>query len=223
MRKKKNLAERLEAVKDYLFISVSEDRNFKTAINDKDYIDFNDWFGSDKPLCLEVGCGKGRFSCEYAAAHPEINLIAVEKEANVIVSACEMAQKMKLKNVRFIKCPAEYLERHIKPQAIEQIFLNFSCPFPKKAYAAHRLTHKNFLEIYKRIMKSDAEIHQKTDNMHFFEFSIEQLSSNGFALKNVTLDLHNSDFEGNIMTEYEQRFVNLGQPIYRLEAIQSDK
>lgn len=218
MRKKKNLGERLDAVKDYLFTSVSKDRNFKTAINDKDYIDFDAWFKKSQPLYLEVGCGKGRFACEYAAAHPEINLIAVEKEANVIVSACEMAQKMRLQNVRFIKCPAEYLERHIKPQTIERLFLNFSCPFPKKAYASHRLTHKNFLEIYKRILKNDAEIHQKTDNMHFFEFSLEQLSSNGFALKNVTLDLHNSGFEGNIMTEYEERFVNLGQPIYRLEA-----
>ncbi|MBQ8740987.1 MAG: tRNA (guanosine(46)-N7)-methyltransferase TrmB [Clostridia bacterium] len=218
MRKKKNLKERLDAVKDYLYISESEDRNFKTAINDKDYIDFDNWFAASKPLYLEVGCGKGRFACEYAAAHPEINLIAVEKEGNVIVSACELAQKMNLKNVRFIKCSAEYLERHIKPQSIERIFLNFSCPFPKKKYASHRLTHSNFLEIYKRIIKPDAEIHQKTDNMKLFEFSIGELSQNGFALKNVTLDLHNSNFEGNIMTEYEEKFVSQGLPIYRLEA-----
>lgn len=218
MRKKKNLTERLDAVKDYLYVSESEDRNFKTAINDKDYIDFDGWFGASQSLYLEVGCGKGRFACEYAAAHPEINLIAVEKEANVVVSACELAQQMELKNVRFIKCSAEYLERHIKQQSIERIFLNFSCPFPKKAYASHRLTHSNFLEIYKRIMKSGAEIHQKTDNMHFFEFSLEQFSNCGFAFKNVSLDLHNSDFEGNIMTEYEQKFVEQGLPIYRLEA-----
>ena len=218
MRKKKNLKERLSAVKDFLYISESEDRNFKTAINDKDYIDFDSWFGVAQPLYLEVGCGKGRFACEYAASHPQINLIAVEREANVIVSACELAQKMNLKNVRFIKCTAEYLERHIKPQTVEQIFLNFSCPFPKNKYACHRLTHHGFLEIYKRIMKPTAEIHQKTDNMKLFEFSIQELSQNGFALKNVTLDLHNSNFEGNIMTEYEQKFVSQGLPIYRLEA-----
>ncbi|MEE1053318.1 MAG: tRNA (guanosine(46)-N7)-methyltransferase TrmB [Acutalibacteraceae bacterium] len=218
MRKKKNLTERLDAVKDYIYISESEDRNFKTAVNNKDYIDFNAWFGKDAPLFLEVGCGKGRFACEYAAAHPEINLIAVEKEANVIVAACELAKNMGLNNVKFIKCSAEYLERHIKPNSIERIFLNFSCPFPKNTYASHRLTHKNFLEIYKRIIKSGAEIHQKTDNMHFFEFSIEQFTNNGFALKNVSLDLHNSNFEGNIMTEYEQKFVTQGLPIYRLEA-----
>ena len=165
-----------------------------------------------------MGCGKGRFACEFAALHPEYNVIAVEREANVIVSACELAQKMGLKNVRFIKCTAEYLERHIKPQSIEQIFLNFSCPFPKKKYACHRLTHHGFLEIYKRIMKPTAEIHQKTDNKKLFEFSLEELSQNGFALKNVSLDLHNSNFEGNIMTEYEQKFVEQGLPIYRLEA-----
>ena len=218
MRKKKNLKERLEAVKDYLYISESEDRNFKTAVNNKDYIDFEKWFNSTSPLFLEVGCGKGRFACEYAAAHPDINLIAVEKEANVIVAACELAKNMGLKNVRFIKCSAEYLERHIKSDSIERIFLNFSCPFPKNKYASHRLTHKNFLEIYTRIMKRGAEIHQKTDNMHFFEFSLEQFSNNGFAFKNISLDLHNSEFEGNIMTEYEQKFVSQGLPIYRLEA-----
>lgn len=218
MKKKKYLKERLEAVSEYLYTSFSEDKNFKTAINDKDYIDFDSWFGVSQPLYLEVGCGKGKFACEYAAAHPEINLIAVEREANVIVSACESAKKMNLKNVRFIKCTAEYLERHIKPESIEQIFLNFSCPFPKNKYACHRLTHHGFLEIYKHIMKPTAEIHQKTDNMKLFEFSIEQFSNNGFALKNVSLDLHNSNFEGNIMTEYEQKFVEQGLPIYRLEA-----
>ena len=218
MKKKKYLNERLEAVSEYFYSSLSEDRNFKTAINDKDYIDFDAWFGKSQPLYLEVGCGKGRFACEFAAAHPELNIIAVEREANVIVSACELAKKMNLTNVRFLKCTAEYLERHIKPQSIEQIFLNFSCPFPKKKYACHRLTHHGFLEIYKRIMKPTAEIHQKTDNMKLFEFSLEEFSQNGFALKNVSLDLHNSKFEGNIMTEYEEKFVSQGLPIYRLEA-----
>jgi len=224
MRKKKNLAERLQAVCDYLFISEIDytERNFTTAAEEKEYIDFNSWFKEEKPLFLEIGCGKGKFSCEYAKVHPEINLIAVEKSANVIVAACEMAREMELDNLKFIKCSAEYIEKYIKPQSIERLFLNFSCPFPKKAYALHRLTHRNFLSIYKRILKKGAEIHQKTDNMHFFEFSLEQFATSGFALKNVSLDLHNSDFEGNIETEYEHRFVSLGQPIYRLEAYLND-
>ena len=221
MRKKKHLEDRLLGVKDYLTISRSEDRNFNTAVNDKDYIDFKEWFGEDRPLYLEIGCGKGKFAVAYAKTHPDINLLAVEKDSNVIVSACEAAKRENVKNVRFLNISAEYIERHIKPKSINGIFLNFSCPFPKSRYASHRLTSENFLNIYKRILKDGAEIHQKTDNMKLFEFSIEQFSACGFALKNVSLDVHNTDFENsdeNIITEYESRFMALGQPIYRLEA-----
>ena len=218
MRKKKNLEQRLEAVSDYLYISDIENRNFSTAKNEKEYIDFGAWFKRSAPLYLEVGCGKGKFACEFAKNNPDINLIAVEKSANVIAMACEKAKEAGISNLKFIKCSAEYLEKYIKDKSIERIFLNFSCPFPKAAYAAHRLTHKNFLKIYKNIMTDFAEIHQKTDNMHFFEFSIEQLTASGFALKNISLDLHNSGFEDNIETEYEHKFASLGMPIYRLEA-----
>ncbi len=222
MRKKKHLEERLQAVSDILFVSDIEDRNFNTAIKEKEYIDLVDWFKREAPLYLEIGCGKGKFACEYAKSHPEINLIAVEKSGNVLVEACETAKKEGIDNLRFIKCGAEYLPKYLKDSSVERIFLNFSCPFPKAAYASHRLTHEKFLKIYKRIMKKGAEIHQKTDNMHFFEFSLEHLSKSGFALKNVSLDLHNSDFPENIETEYEHRFSSLGQPIYRLEAYCND-
>ena len=218
MRKKKYLDERLEAVSDILFISNLEDRNFNTAAQKKEFIDFDNWFHLSSPYMLEIGCGKGGFALEFARRNPNINLIAVEKDANVIVSACEKVKESGIKNVRFIKCSAEYLPKYIKPHSINRIFLNFSCPFPKSKYAAHRLTHPRFLEIYKELMSKGAEIHQKTDNMGLFEFSIESLSGSGFALKNVSLDLHNSSFEGNIETEYEHKFASLGLPIYRLEA-----
>ena len=218
MRKKKYLDERLEAVSDILFISNLEDRNFNTAAQKKEFIDFDNWFHLSSPYMLEIGCGKGGFALEFARRNPHINLIAVEKDANVIVSACEKVKESGIKNVRFIKCSAEYLPKYIKPHSINRIFLNFSCPFPKSKYAAHRLTHPRFLEIYKELMSNGAEIHQKTDNMGLFEFSIESLSGSGFALKNVSLDLHNSSFEGNIETEYEHKFASLGLPIYRLEA-----
>lgn len=218
MRKKKHLDERLQAVSDYLYISDSEDRNFNTSILQKQYINFAEWFGNDNPIYLEIGCGKGKFAVTYALQNPNINLIAVEKNSNVIVEACESAKNAGVKNLMFIKCGAEYLERHFVPGSIERIFLNFSCPFPKNSYKTHRLTHRNFLEIYKRLMTPQAGIHQKTDNMHFFEFSLEEFSFSGFCLKNVSLDLHNSDFEGNIETEYEHKFASLGSPIYRLEA-----
>lgn len=223
MRKKKHLDERLDAVKDILFVCKSEDKNFNSSTENAEYIDIADWFKREAPLYLEIGCGKGRFAVEYAKRHPEINLLAMEKDSNVIVAACEAAIAEGVENLRFIHGSAEYLERYLKKGSVERLFLNFSCPYPKNTYASHRLTHTVFLERYKRLLKPCAEIHQKTDNMHFFEFSIEQLSQNGFAIKNLTFDLHNSNFEGNIVTEYEQKFLDLGQPIYRLEAYISKK
>ena len=223
MRKKKNLEARLQSVSDILFISDIEDRNFNTAKNEKEYIDFDAWFGVTRPIFLEIGCGKGKFALEFAKQNPHINLVAVEKSGNVIVEACEKAKEAGLQNVKFIKCSAEYLEKYFCEKSVDRIFLNFSCPFPKNAYASHRLTHKRFLNIYKNILKDGAEIHQKTDNIHFFEFSLESFSNNGFAFKNISLDLHKSDFEGNIETEYEQKFSSLGFPIYRLEAFEVKK
>lgn len=217
MRKKKNLESRL-AECDNLIIIDKEDRNFNTAKTVKDYLDFNKLFGNNNPVQLEIGCGKGQFAAEIAKRNPEINFLAVEKMANVIVSACENAKQQNIENLVFLKCGAEYLPSYIKPKSIERIYLNFSCPFPKKKYANHRLTAKPFLQIYSEILKEGAEIHMKTDNKGLFEFSIEQLSSFGFKLKNISLDLHNSDFEGNIITEYESKFVAEGLPIFRLEA-----
>ena len=138
MRKKKYLEERLAAVSDFLFISDIEDRNFNTAILEKEYLDLEEGFGNSNPLYLEVGCGKGRFACDFAEQNPNINLIAVEKSGNVITAACEEAKKRGLKNLKFIKCGAEYLEKYLKENSVERIFLNFSSPFPKSGYATHR-------------------------------------------------------------------------------------
>lgn len=217
MRKKKYLDERL-AECDNIIKLFSDDRNFLTAIEKKEYIDTQALFGNGNPVVLEVGCGKGKFACELAKQNPDINILAMEKVANVIVAASENAKREGLTNVVFLHGGAEYLEKFIRPESIERIYLNFSCPYPKKSYANHRLTNVRFLKSYEVILKKGAEIHQKTDNMHFFEYSIEQFTGYGFSLKNVSLDLHNSGFEGNIETEYEHRFASQGMPIYRLEA-----
>lgn len=217
MRKKKHLEERLAKCNNVIKL-VSDDCNFVTAIEKKEYIDTQALFGNDNPVVLEIGCGKGKFACELAKREPDINVLALEKCSNVLVIACEAAMKENLTNLKFLHCGAEYLEKYIKPMSIERIYLNFSCPYPKNRYANHRLTNTRFLKSYDVILKKGAEIHQKTDNMHFFEYSIEQFSGYGFSLKNISLDLHNSDFEGNIETEYENRFTSLGMPIYRLEA-----
>lgn len=215
MRKKKNLENKLLACSN-LLIKICDDRDYRHATDNPEYINLKELFGNDNPVHLEIGCGKGQFIYEIANRNPNINYLAVEKSSNVIVTACQKCTQ--LTNVKFLKIGAEYLPKYIEPHSIERIYLNFSCPFPKKAYISHRLTASNFLSVYERIMSNNAEIHQKTDNKGFFEFSIESLSDYGFTIKNVSLDLHNSDFEGNIITEYEARFSSLGFPIYRLEA-----
>ena len=218
MRRKKNLDERLEKCRGSMLYMQCQNEHANDPLSEEFFADSRKTFGNDNPLYLEIGCGKGGFAIEFARQNPGINLISVEKTPNVLITGMEAQEKLKLPNLKFCMGQAEYLCHLFHENTIDRIFLNFSCPFPKNHYAAHRLTHERFLEIYRAIMKPKAEIHQKTDNMHFFEFSIEQLSQNGFGLKNVSLDLHNSGFEGNIMTEYEKRFADLGQPIYRLEA-----
>lgn len=218
MKRLKHLEDRKTACGGMLISAMSDDLNFATAGDTKDYIDLAEWFGKERPLWLEIGCGKGQFACELAKLHPEVNIVAVEKNSNVIVQACEKAIELGIQNVRFLKCGAEYITKYIKSGTVERIFLNFSCPFPKKSHSSHRLTSPTFLKLYRELLAPGAEIHQKTDNRQLFEFSLEQLSDNGFTLKNISLDLHNSSFEGNIVTEYEQRFVSMGLPIYRLEA-----
>lgn len=218
MRRKKNLDERLENCREVMLYMQCQNEHASDPLSEEFFADSQKIFKNDNPLYLEIGCGKGGFAIEFAKQNPEINLIAVEKTPNVLITGMEEQMKLMLPNLKFCMGQAEYLDHLFRENTIDRIFLNFSCPFPKKQYAAHRLTHRRFLEIYRRVMKPTAEIHQKTDNMRFFEFSLEQLSQNGYGLKNVSLDLHNSGFEGNIMTEYEKRFTELGQPIYRLEA-----
>ena len=218
MRKKKNLDTRLENVNEYIIELSDGFGGYGKIPTEKDILDLKKIFGNDNPLRLDVGCGKGQFAMEIAQRNPDVNFIAVEINRNVVVQACEKAQRAGLKNLRFLITGAEKLEALLPEKSVELIYLNFSCPFPKKRQAKHRLTHESFLEIYKYLLVDDGEIHQKTDNMHFFEFSIGEYTKQSFLLSEVSLDLHNSDFEGNIVTEYEKRFSDLGQPIYRLVA-----
>ena len=123
-----------------------------------------------------------------------------------------------MKNVALIRGDAETLADIFAPEELSRIYLNFSDPWPKKRWAKRRLTHRHFLDLYKTLLDGDKEIFLKTDNTVFFESSLNEFCETGWRLSNISLDLHNSDYEGNIMTEYEERFVGLGQPIYRLEA-----
>lgn len=207
MRKKKNVDQRMEKCGEF-FISNPCDNKGK----------WNEIFANQNPVHVEIGCGKGGFVTGMAQMHPDINFVAVEVCIDALVIAVEKAYSETLPNVRFINIDARILPDVFAPGECERIYLNFSDPWPKSGHYKRRLTYKDFLENYRMVLKEKGEIHFKTDNAKLFEFSICSLSQNGFKLKNVTFDLHNSGFEGNVMTEYEKRFSDLGQPIYRLEA-----
>ena len=220
MRHKKHLEEKIEAVGGYMIRLRSDDLNFNTAVLNKEYLDLDSIFPQKAPLHLEVGCGKGQFACELARLRPDINILGVELDANVAYMAAKKSMDAGLTNFKVLYMKAEYLTKYLPENSVDMIYLNFSCPYPKSDYASHRLTSERFLNIYREILTPGGEIHQKTDDPRFFEYSIESLSANGWKIKNICLDLHHSGYEGNIITEYEQRFVDMGKPIYRLEAYQ---
>lgn len=223
MRKKSNLEKRILACSDYIIPTECKILNVNEAIKDVAYIDYESLFKNNNPIELEIGCGKGQFLCETASLHPEINYLGVEITSNIIITACERAQKENLTNIKFLNTNACYLPRYIAPDTISKIHLYFSNPLPNKPSEKLRLTSSRYLEIYKKFLVQGGEIFQKTDDMHFFEFSIEQLSKCGFILKNLSLDLHSSQDNGNIITEHERKFSLMGLPIYKLEAQLGEK
>ena len=203
MRTRSHLEERLEACSNLSLLKYDDSA--------KSYV-------QGHRLHIEIGCGKGNFITKTALINPDIRYIAIEKVSNVIVLAMEKAKNAELENLRFMRGNFEYLGETFPDKSVDRIYLNFSDPWPKKGYAKRRLTHGGFLEIYKRILKDSGEICFKTDNRELFDFSLESFPANGFSLSDVTYDLHNSGFEGNIMTEYEEKFSLQGTPICRLVA-----
>lgn len=208
MRKKKHLGERLENCSDLIIYDITEyNGDIKTV------------FGNNKPLRMEIGCGKGGFILETAKRNKDINFIAIEKNLNVLILAAEKIKNEKLTNVRFLAGDANMLRGFETETKCEVIYINFCDPWHKNSYRRRRLTHENHLMLWEKLLQKNGEIHFKTDNKNLFEFSLNSFSDYDMKLKNITFDLHNSDFEGNIMTEYEKLFSEKGQPIYRCEAI----
>lgn len=220
MRRKKNLSSRLEDCRDYVIMSVTGEHFHLEEDKRYNFIDTNALFNNDNPIEMEIGCGKGGFLIEKAIKNPNINFIGVEVSENVIVSAGELAKEKGLKNVKFLNMGAELLNYFIKDGKISNLYLNFSCPYPKKQYENHRLTYKYYLEIYKKILKKDAKIYLKTDNDGFFEYSKNSFLENGFELLYVTDDLYSEDISDNIQTEYERKFVLNNFKIHKLIACQ---
>ena len=167
-------------------------------------------------LWVEVGCGKGKFTAETAAANPDVLLIAVERCREAMVVAMEKAQAMGLTNVFFIDMDVEKIEEIFAAFEIDRLFINFPDPWPRKKNAKRRLTHRGFLDKYCRVVKG--EIHYKTDNAPLFQFSLEEFEACGLEVKNCTRNLHENGVVG-IMTGYEEKFHALGTPINRCEVL----
>ena len=222
MRRKRNFEERMTACSDLLLARGANGiLNMKEAAeNYRSLVDFKAVFGNENPVALEIGCGKGGFVIALAKQTPQINYLALEKMSNVILTPLEAVKAEGLTNVKFLNVRAECLPCYIPEGSLDVIYLNFSTPLPKLGYATQRLTHRNFLEVYKKLLKKGGRIIQKTDNRDFFDFSIEEYTACGFTLENVSYDLHrDGNPSWNIVTEYEQKWVEQGLPIHRVEAV----
>jgi tRNA (guanine-N7-)-methyltransferase len=178
---------------------------------------WNTLFGNDHPIHVEIGMGKGKFIMELALQNPEINYIGIEKYSSVLLRALEKKKEVELPNLFFLRFDAEYLNNIFDEDEISRIYLNFSDPWPKDRHAKRRLTSKEFLTRYDKCLKKEGQVIFKTDNRELFEFSLEQAKEAGWITDEVTFHLHQSDYlEGNVMTEYEEKFVAEGKPINRM-------
>lgn len=184
---------------------------------------WHDIFGSQNPLHIEIGMGKGLFITTLASQNPDINYLGIEKYSSVLVRAVEKQNILKLPNLKFIRMDAENITSVFGKGEVDLIYLNFSDPWPKDRHAKRRLTSKEFFSRYDIILKQNGEVHFKTDNRSLFDFSLEEVEHAGWTLKNCTFDLHHDPVlnEGNIMTEYEAKFSALGNPIHKLTAFRN--
>ncbi len=188
------------------------------VLNPKDY--HGKWalevFKNNNPIHIEIGCGKGQFMMGLAKHFPDINFIAIEKYDSVLVRCLEKVSQDDIPNLKLVLLDALMLKEVFDKGEVEEIYLNFSDPWPKTRHAKRRLTSYIYLDIYRNILASDGAIIQKTDNRSLFESSLESLSQNDWYLTNISLELHKTDLF-NITTEYEDKWSPKG-PIYRLEA-----
>ena len=209
LRKVKNAKERLAVDNNKYFISEPEQNKGK----------WNEIFGNNNPIHIEIGCGKGQFISTLAKQNPDINFIAIEKFDSVLLRCLEKVIDMDLNNLKLCVMDAQMISNYFKNDEVKRIYLNFSDPWPKKHHVKRRLTSPIFLEQYKMILDKKGEIFFKTDNRGLFEYSLESISNNGYSISNISLDLHKDTekYPDNITTEFEDRWSKLG-PIYRLEA-----
>lgn len=203
MRRKPNLLPRLEACGRLVVKDPKEMRGH-----------WKELFPEAKEIQLELGCGKGRFTVGTAQANPDVMLIAVERVPDAMVVAAERAKELELNNVFFVDADAANLEEYFTPDEISRIYINFCDPWPGARYAKRRLTHPGFLLRYRNVLTPGGQIHFKTDNHDLYEWSLFQFPKAGFELSEVTRNLHENGICG-VMTDYEEKFHNMGTPINR--------
>ncbi len=174
-------------------------------------------FRNDHPIHLEIGTGKGRFIMALATQNPDINYIGIEKYSSVLLRLIQKQEEQQLANLRLIRGDAQLLKSFFGPAEISRIYLNFSDPWPKDRHAQRRLPSREFLARYDYVLTKDGSIEFKTDQEPLFSFALEELTDSAFKTSALTRDLHADPVlsEGNIMTEYEERFSSLGNPIYK--------
>ncbi len=178
---------------------------------------YKELFERQAPLHIEIGMGKGRFLMDMATAHPDINYIGIEKYSSVLLRAVQKMEERTLSNLKFILMDAAEIESVFDKEEVDRIYLNFSDPWPKDRHAKRRLPSRQFLAKFNQILKKNGVIEFKTDNRLLFDFAVEEVEPAGWHIEQLTYDLHHDDImgQGNIMTEYEEKFSSLGNPIYK--------
>ena len=186
--------------------------------NPKDYVNkWNNLFGNDNPIYIEIGMGKGKFIIENAKKYKDINFIGIECQDSIIAKSLLKLEDIELSNLKIVRMNALIIDEVFNHE-VSRIYLNFSDPWPKKRHHFRRLTSNIFLDKYDSIFRNDKDIYLRTDNSGLYTYSIETLSNHGYRLKEVSLDLHKDSEEELITTEYEDRFSSENKPIYSLIA-----
>ena len=197
LRKKPHIDEKLQAFADFVTVG-----DVEPIVKDP-----------SRKLCVEVGTGKGDFITQIAERNPQIDFVGMEVEATVVLAAARKVREKNLSNVRLLVCDVNRIAEIFSEHAVDRLYINFCDPWPKKRHAKRRLTHVNFLELYRKILAPDGEIFFKTDNRGLFDFSLEQFAAAGMTVRDVTNDLHADEPADNIRTEYETKFSAAGVPI----------
>ena len=182
-------------------------------------------FGNNNPVRIEIGMGKGRFITTLAQMNPDINYIGIEKYSSVLLRAVEKQDELRLSNLRFIRMDAENIGDVFAKGEVDRIYLNFSDPWPKDRHAKRRLTSPDFMAVYDQILAADGTVEFKTDNKGLFDYSLEAIPEAGWTITAHTFDLHHDPVmcAGNVMTEYEEKFSSMGNPICKLIAMREPK